>query len=114
MVETGPLPIFKFRTADYPEGDRFHVWVKDNLCDCRFDDDGYGPFNAEATGAALGPLVMACRHWPARSRPLTYWFTEPPGAFGSMGRTHFASRCCWEGGYFVVRRAPNRSAVPAI
>jgi len=63
---------FTFRTADYPERDRFALWVKDNLCDCRFDDDGYGPFDAEATGAALGPLVVAGRHWPARARPLSY------------------------------------------
>ncbi len=63
---------FTFRTADYPERDRFHLWVKDNLCDCRLEDDGCGPFDAEATGAALGPLVIAGRHWPARARPLTY------------------------------------------
>ena len=62
------VPVFKFSTVDYPERDRFHVWVKDNLCECKFEDDGYGAFNAEASGAALGPLIISGRRWPERQR----------------------------------------------
>lgn len=72
MNESDAVPVFRFSTVDYPERDRFHLWVKDNLCDCRFEDDGYGAFDAEATGAALGPLVISGRRWPKRPRPLTY------------------------------------------
>jgi AraC-like DNA-binding protein len=72
MDQLDAVPIFKFSTLDYPEPDRFHVWVKDNLCDCRFDDDGYGAFNAEASGAALGPLILSGRRWQDRVKPLTY------------------------------------------
>jgi len=72
MDSLDAVPVFRFATADYPERDRFHLWVKDNLCDCRFEDDGCGAFNAEATGAALGPLVISGRRWPRRPRPLTY------------------------------------------
>jgi AraC-like DNA-binding protein len=66
------VPVFKFSTVDYPERDRFHVWVKDNLCECKFEDDGYGAFDAEASGAALGPLIISGRRWPERPRPLTF------------------------------------------
>jgi AraC-like DNA-binding protein len=72
MVKTDLVPIFRFRTSDYPERDRFHVWVKDNLCECSYEDDGYGAFDAQATGAALGPLIISGRHWPARPQPLMY------------------------------------------
>jgi|GEM_PF-540682 len=72
IERTDTVPVFRFSTTDYPERDRFHLWVKDNLCDCEFEDDGYGAFDAEATGAALGPLVISGRRWPKRPRPLTY------------------------------------------
>ena len=53
MDQAAFVPVFRFRTTDYPEPDRFHVWVKDMLCDYRLDDDGgHGPCDAEATGAA--------------------------------------------------------------
>lgn len=70
--QTDAVPVFKFSTTDYPARDRFHLWVKDNLCDCEFEDDGYGAFDAQATGAALGPLVISGRCWPRRPRPLSY------------------------------------------
>lgn len=71
MDQAAFVPVFKFRTTDYPVRDRFHVWVKDMLCDYRLDDlGGYGAFNAEATGAALGPLIFSSRRW--RSRAPTY------------------------------------------
>lgn len=72
MDQPDAVPVFQFSTVDYPERDRFHLWVKDNLCDCTFEDDGYGAFNAEATGAALGPLILSGRRWPTRPKPLTY------------------------------------------
>ncbi|MGB7191852.1 MAG: AraC family transcriptional regulator [Collimonas pratensis] len=72
MDQFDAVPIFKFSTVDYPERDRFHVWVKDNLCDCKFDDDGYGALDAEASGAALGPLIISGRRWRERPRPFTY------------------------------------------
>lgn len=68
MDQTAFVPVFKFRTIDYPERDRFHVWVKDMLCDCRLEDDGgHGAFDAEASGAALGPLILSGRHWRSRT-----------------------------------------------
>ncbi|MDY7791834.1 AraC family transcriptional regulator [Burkholderia ubonensis] len=71
MDQADFVPIFKFHTVDYPQQDRFHVWVKDNLCDCRLDDaSGHDAFDAEASGAALGPLILSGRRW--RSRPPTY------------------------------------------
>lgn len=72
MDRPDAVPVFRFSTTDYPVRDRFHLWVKDNLCDCVFEDDGHGAFDAEATGAALGPLVISGRRWPGRIRPLTY------------------------------------------
>lgn len=72
MEQTDAVPVFRFSTTDYPVQDRFHLWVKDNLCDCEFEDDGCGAFDAQASGAALGPLVISGRRWPKRPRPLTY------------------------------------------
>ncbi|AOR72949.1 AraC family transcriptional regulator [Burkholderia stabilis] len=77
MDQAAFVPVFKFRTIDYPEPDRFHVWVKDMLCDYRLDDDGgHGAFDAEASGAALGPLILSGRHW--RSRAPTYTVRRTP------------------------------------
>ncbi|MET3553035.1 AraC family transcriptional regulator [Burkholderia sp. 567] len=71
MDQAAFVPVFKFRTTDYPEPDRFHVWVKDMLCDYRLEDPGgHGPFDAQASGAALGPLILSGRQW--RSRAPTY------------------------------------------
>ena len=68
MDQAAFVPVFKFRTIDYPEQDRFHVWVKDMLCDYRLDDDGgHGAFDAEASGAALGPLILSGRQWRSRA-----------------------------------------------
>ncbi|MDF3086676.1 AraC family transcriptional regulator, partial [Burkholderia sola] len=49
----------------------------DMLCDYRLDDDGgHGPCDAEATGAALGPLILSGRHW--HSRAPTYTVRRTP------------------------------------
>jgi AraC-like DNA-binding protein len=66
------MPIFRFDTTEFPVQDRFHAWVKDNLCDCAFDDETYGAFDARASGASLGPLVISGRHWAARAQPVRY------------------------------------------
>ena len=67
MDQAAFVPVFKFRTIDYPEQDRFHVWVR-TCCDYRLDDDGgHGAFDAEASGAALGPLILSGRQWRSRA-----------------------------------------------
>ncbi|MEV8472727.1 AraC family transcriptional regulator [Ralstonia sp. UNC404CL21Col] len=89
MASLDAVPVFQFATADYPERDRFHLWVKDNLCDCKFEDDGYGAFNAEATGAALGPLVISGRRWPKRPKPLAYLVHRNPRRIRLDGQDSF-------------------------
>ncbi|MEF9441910.1 hypothetical protein OWS73_18825 [Burkholderia sp. 1B3(2022)] len=106
MDQAAFVPVFKFRTIDYPEPDRFHVWVKDMLCDYRLDDDGgHGPCDAEASGAALGPLILSGRHW--HSRAPTYTVRRTPGGSGSTGRIRSASRCCSAVGSRAIPAAPN-------
>lgn len=61
MAQTSSDLIYNFSTLNFPEKDRFHTWVKDNHCDCRMQEPESGPFDAEATGAALGPLILSGR-----------------------------------------------------
>lgn len=63
MAQISSIPIFNFSTLDFPEKDRFHVWVKDNHCDCRLGHGAPLAFNAGATGATLGPLILSGRRW---------------------------------------------------
>jgi AraC-like DNA-binding protein len=63
MAQISSTPIFNFSTLDFPKKDRFHAWVKDNHCDCRLRDGDHLAFNAEATGASLGPLILSGRKW---------------------------------------------------
>ncbi|MDK4743663.1 AraC family transcriptional regulator [Rhizobium sp. CNPSo 3464] len=60
--------MFNFSTLDFPEKDRFHAWVSDNPCDCILRSDASIAFDAEATGAALGPLILSGRRWLNRTR----------------------------------------------
>jgi len=72
MAQTSSTLIFTFSTLDFPEKDRFHAWVKDNHCDCRLQDDDSFAFNAAATGAALGPLILSGRRWLNQDRAAAY------------------------------------------
>ncbi|WFU06673.1 AraC family transcriptional regulator (plasmid) [Rhizobium sp. CB3171] len=60
--------MFNFSTLDFPERDRFHAWVCDNPCDCILRSDASIAFDAEATGAALGPLILSGRRWLNHTR----------------------------------------------
>ncbi|NLS01302.1 helix-turn-helix domain-containing protein [Rhizobium sp. P38BS-XIX] len=72
MAQISSTPIFNFSTLDFPEKDRFHVWVKDNHCDCRLRDEEPVAFNAEAKGAALGPLILSGRRWLHQNQASAY------------------------------------------
>ncbi|AVA24616.1 AraC family transcriptional regulator protein (plasmid) [Rhizobium sp. NXC24] len=72
MAQTYSTLMFSFSTLDFPEKDRFHAWVRDNHCDCILRSDDSIAFNAEATGAALGPLILSGRRWLNRTRSSAY------------------------------------------
>lgn len=72
MAQISSIPIFNFSTLDFPEKDRFPVWVKDNHCDCRLQDGAPLAFNARATGATLGPLILSGRMWLDQNRASAY------------------------------------------
>ncbi|WFS25961.1 helix-turn-helix transcriptional regulator [Rhizobium rhododendri] len=55
--------VFDFSTIDFPERDRFQMWIQDNHCDCRLWDTSSRAYDARATGAALGPLILSGRQW---------------------------------------------------
>ena len=65
------VSISKFSTLRIPERERFEVWVAGNHCDCRLQDEDALPFNGEASGAALGSLILSHRKWsePRRLAP---------------------------------------------
>ncbi|WGS49947.1 AraC family transcriptional regulator [Paraburkholderia sp. D15] len=112
MNQLDAVPVFKFSTVDYPERDRFHLWVKDNLCDCRFEDDGYGPFNAEATGAALGPLILSGRRWPDRAKPLTYSVYRNARRIRMDGQDSFRFTLLLGGRFFCRSMSPESIKTP--
>ncbi len=64
--------MFNFSTLDFPEKDRLHAWVSDSHCDCILREDAPTVFDAEASGAALGPLILSARRWLNRVRPSPY------------------------------------------
>ncbi|MBB4569361.1 helix-turn-helix domain-containing protein [Rhizobium leucaenae] len=72
MMQTSSISIFNFSTLTFPEKDRFHAWVRDNHCDCRLRDENPIAFNAEATGAPLGPLIISGRKWLNQGRAPAY------------------------------------------
>ena len=72
MAQTSSDLVYNFSTVNFPEKDRFHLWVKDNHCDCRLQDFESGPFDAEATGAALGPLILSGRRLLRQGRSAAY------------------------------------------
>ena len=67
MAQISPL-MFSFSTLEFPKRDRFHAWVGDNHCDCILRSDPSIAFDAEATGAALGPLILSGRRWLNQTR----------------------------------------------
>jgi AraC-like DNA-binding protein len=69
-----PIPIFKFSTLDFPKADRFGIWVSDLISDTKWGDVGEVDFNAEARGAALGPLLLTRRTWINDHRSTSYEF----------------------------------------
>ncbi|MFS8054147.1 helix-turn-helix domain-containing protein [Rhizobium sp. BR 317] len=71
-MQTSSISIFNFSTLAFPEKDRFHAWVRDNHCDCRLRNDSPVAFNAEATGATLGPLIISGRKWLNQGRAPAY------------------------------------------
>lgn len=72
MAQTSSDLVYNFSTLNFPEKDRFHLWVKDNHCDCRLRDLESGPFDAEATGASLGPLILSSRRLLHQGRSPAY------------------------------------------
>ena len=72
MAQTSSDLIYNFSTLNFPEKDRFHIWVKDNHCDCMLQSPEAGPFDAEATGAALGPLILSGRRLLRQGQSLGY------------------------------------------
>lgn len=69
--QSGLVAISRFSTLKIPEKERFEAWVSGNHCDCRLQDDDRIPFDGEASGAALGSLIMSERKWsnPRRLAP---------------------------------------------
>ena len=70
--QTGLVSISRFSTLKIPERERFELWVAGNHCDCRLQDRDSTPFNGEASGAALGSLILSHRKWSDSRRLAPY------------------------------------------
>jgi AraC-like DNA-binding protein len=70
--QTGLVSISRFSTLKIPERERFELWVAGNHCDCRLQDRDSTPFNGEASGAALGSLILSHRKWSDSKRLAPY------------------------------------------
>ncbi|WP_349962858.1 helix-turn-helix domain-containing protein [Rhizobium sp. ZPR3] len=81
--------MFNFSTLNFPEKDRFHAWVSDNHCDCVLRDDAPIAFDAEASGAALGPLILSTRRWLNQARPSAYEVNRTERHIRSDGQDFF-------------------------
>jgi AraC-like DNA-binding protein len=97
------IPIFSFSTLEFQKHERFDAWVQGNHCECRLRDDDAVSFDADSSGAAIGPFILSRRRWlnPSRTAPYIlrrserlvrtdgqdfYWFSLIVN-----GRTHFRS-----------------------
>jgi AraC-like DNA-binding protein len=69
--QTGLVSISRFSTLKIAEKERFEVWAAGSHCDCRLQNEDSIPFNSEASGAALGSLILSSRKWsdPKRLAP---------------------------------------------
>ncbi|WP_323119647.1 helix-turn-helix transcriptional regulator [Burkholderia alba] len=72
MTSTSLVPLFRFSTLDFPEKERFSAWVRDNHCHCRLQNGGSVAFDAQSTGAVLGPFILSGRSWVDRGRNAAY------------------------------------------
>jgi AraC-like DNA-binding protein len=70
--QTGLVAISRFSTLKIPERERFDIWVAGNHCDCRLQDEDSTPFDAEASGMALGSLILSRRKWSGPRRLTPY------------------------------------------
>jgi AraC-like DNA-binding protein len=70
--QTGLVSISKFSTLKIPERERFDLWVAGSHCDCRLRDKDSISFAGEASGAALGSLILSERKWSDPKRSASY------------------------------------------
>jgi AraC-like DNA-binding protein len=65
LVDEDPIiPIFKASTVALPVKDRFGAWMDGNPAESRLRSDDSVQFEAEVSGAALGPLILSGRRYP--------------------------------------------------
>ncbi len=83
------IPVFKFSTLDFPESERFRAWMEGNHCDCRLRSDASVTFDAESSGAALGPLFLSGRRWLNRKGSATYEIRRSERLIRTDGQDYF-------------------------
>jgi AraC-like DNA-binding protein len=66
------VSVSRFSTRKIPERERFDLWVAGSHCDCRLRDRDSISFSGEASGAALGSLILSERKWSDPQRSASY------------------------------------------
>jgi AraC-like DNA-binding protein len=66
------VSIFKSSSLDFPEADRFHLWMEGSHCECRLQDEDSASFAMDSSAATLGPLILSGRRWLEQEGSLTY------------------------------------------
>jgi AraC-like DNA-binding protein len=66
------VSVSRFSTRKIPERERFDLWVAGSHCDCRLRDKDSMSFSGEASGAALGSLILSERKWSDPQRSASY------------------------------------------
>ena len=70
--QAGLVSVSRFSTLRIPERERFELWVAGSHCDCRLRDKDSISFSGEASGAALGSLILSERKWSDPKRSASY------------------------------------------
>jgi AraC-like DNA-binding protein len=70
--QAGLVSVSRFSTRRIPERERFDLWVAGSHCDCRLRDKDSTSFSGEASGAALGSLILSERKWSDPKRSASY------------------------------------------
>jgi AraC-like DNA-binding protein len=111
MTQTSSSTIFNFSTLDFPKKDRFNIWVRDNHCDCRLRDSSLDSFDAEATGAALGPLILSGRKWLREGQAPAYEVLRSDRRIRTDGHDFFRFTLVLDGRF--IYRSMGRSSIKA-
>ena len=103
MDQAAFVPVFKFRTIDYPEQDRFHVWVRTCCATTVWMTTAATARSTRKRAARRSALILSGRQW--RSRAPAYRVNRTTRRIRLDGRIRSASHCCSAGGWPATRRA---------